>query len=141
MPRTRAPSPVPTSPPARVPTSGKGGHEVRGSAAQRRAFYESFRAHTDEARERLMGIIRNVESDDGHVIQAAKEVLARGWGGVPQVQVIEAALKVDHGVSRDALRGMPQADLQKLEALLSRLVEVRDAEVIEGTPVTESGED
>jgi hypothetical protein len=141
MPRTRAPAPVTSKPPARAPSSGKRSHDVRGTAAQRREFYESFRAHTDEVRERLLEIIRDDEADHGHVISAAKEILSRGWGGVPQIQVIEAALKHEHSLSVDRLKGMSPADLQAFEAMLARLVEVDDAEVIDATPVADSDED
>ena len=128
MPRTRALNPRP-------PTTGKGSHEVRGTAAQRRAFYESFREHTQETLATLLGIMRDEEADNGHRIQAAKEILARGWGGVPQVQVIEAALKHEHSISRDALKGLSPTDLRALELALTKLVDVPDAEVIEASPV------
>lgn len=136
MPRTRAPAPVTSKPPTYPPSSGKRSHDVRGTAAQRREFYESFRAHTDEVRERLLAIIRDPHADNGHVIQAAKEILARGWGGVPQVQVIEAALKHEHVINTDALRQLPSADLKQLEATLARLVQASDVDVIEAEVIT-----
>jgi hypothetical protein len=115
----------------RVPNIGKGGHKVRGTAAQRQAFYETFRAHTDEVRERLLDILRDPDADHGHVIQAAKEILNRGWGAVPQTQVIEAVFQHQHSLNVDALRQMPTDQLRQFEVALARLVEVDDAEVIE----------
>lgn len=118
---------------ARVPNIGKGGHKVRGTAKQRQAFYEQFRQHTDEVLDRLLSILRDDEADHGHVIQAAKEILNRGWGAVPQTQVIEAVFQHQHSFNVDALRQLPQDQLTQLESTLARLVAVEDAEVIETT--------
>ena len=122
---------------ARVPHVGRGGIEVRGSAAQRRAMYEMFRAETLEIRDRLMEIIRDPESDKGHVIQAAKEVLNRGWGAAPQVSVIEQVFQHQHEVNLDSLKQMTKAELAAVEGFLARLVTVQGAEdaiVVEDDP-------
>ena len=105
------------------------------TAAARREVYASFRAHTDEVRERLLAIIRDDKADNGHVIAAAKEILSRGWGAVPQYQVIEAMFQHQGGISPDALRQLPQEQLMQLEAMLARIVTpVEDAQVIDVTP-------
>jgi hypothetical protein len=115
----------------RTPGIGKGGQKVRGTAAQRREFYEKFREHTEEVRDRLLEILRDPDADNGHVIQAAREILNRGWGAAPQVQVLEAVFQHQHVLNTDALRQLPAEDLARLEGTLARLVEVEDAEVIE----------
>jgi hypothetical protein len=124
---------------ARVPGIGKGGHSTRGTAAQRREFYEQFRAHTQEVRDRLLEIIRDPDADNGHVIQAAKEILNRGWGAAPQVQVIEEVFRHEVTFNVDKLRQLPSEQLTQLEATLSRLIEVDDAEVIDVRPNESAG--
>jgi hypothetical protein len=100
---------------AKVPGLGKGGVQIRGSATQRREMYEMFRAETVEIRDRLMAIIRDPRSDNGHVIMAAKEVLNRGWQ-------------------------MSKAELAAVEGFLARLITVEGAEdaiVVEDNPPAE----
>jgi len=118
---------------ARVPHIGKGGHNIRGTATQRREMYEQFRAYTKEVLDRLLEILRDEEADHGHVIQAGKEILNRGWGAVPQTQVIEAVFQHQHNLNMDALREMSSDDLARLENTLARLVTVDEAQIIEGT--------
>jgi hypothetical protein len=118
---------------AKAPGSGRGAHKVRGTAEQRRQFYESFRAHTDEVREVLLSILRDDEADNGHRIQAGKEILNRGWGAAPQVNIVEAALQHHVTLNTDALKQLPKDELARLESTLVRLIEVPDAEVIEAT--------
>lgn len=119
---------------ARTPGIGKGGHKVRGTAAQRRELYEKARQHTDEIIERLMGIIRDDEADNGHVIQAAKEMLNRGWGAVPQVSVLEAVFTQEHTINTESLKQMTDDEIRVMEGFLARLVStegIEDAQVIE----------
>lgn len=119
---------------ARTPGIGKGGHKVRGTAAQRREFYEKARQHTDEIIERLMGIIRDKEADKGHVIQAAKEMLNRGWGAAPQVSVLEAVFTQEHSINTESLKQMTDDEIRVMEGFLARLVSpegIEDAQVIE----------
>ena len=133
---TSRPAPI-ISQKARVPGIGKGGHKIRGTAQQRREMYEQFRAHTDEVRERLMEIIRNPLADNGHVIQAGKEILSRGWGAAPQVSVIEQVFQHEHTVNMDSLKQMSADELKLVEGFLTRLVAVEDAddaEIIEHDP-------
>jgi hypothetical protein len=118
---------------AKAPGIGKGAHKVRGTAEQRRQFYESFRAHTDEVRETLLTILRDSDADNGHRIQAGKEILNRGWGAAPQVSIVEAALQHNITFNDGRLNQMPKHELEKLESLLVHLIEVPDAEVIEAT--------
>ena len=118
----------------RAPGIGKGGHNVRGTAAQRREFYEKARQHTDEIIDRLMGIIRDDEADNGHVIQAAKEMLNRGWGAAPQVSVLEAVFTQEHTINTENLKQMTNDELKAMEGFLARLVSpegVEDAQVID----------
>lgn len=119
---------------ARTPGIGKGGHKVRGTAAQRREFYEKARQHTDEIIDRLMGIIRDDEADNGHVIQAAKEMLNRGWGAAPQVSVLEAVFTQEHTINTESLKQMTNDELKIMEGFLARLVStegVEDAQIID----------
>ena len=118
----------------RTPGIGKGGHKVRGTAAQRREFYEKARQHTDEIIDRLMGIIRDDEADNGHVIQAAKEMLNRGWGAAPQVSVLEAVFTQEHTINTENLKQMTNDELKAMEGFLARLVStegVEDAQIID----------
>lgn len=105
----------------------------------RKEVYEKFRAHTDEVRERLISIIRDPESDNGHAIAAGKEILLRGWGAVPNTTVIEALFTHQHVINVDALRQMPQDQLNQLESTLARLVRTADeAEVVEQSDDSDS---
>jgi hypothetical protein len=104
---------------------------IRPTARARREVYEKFQAHTDEVLERLLSILRDDEADHTAVIAAGKEILARGWGSVPQHHVIEAMFEHRHVIDVDALRQLPADDLTRLEASLSRLIEIPDAEVID----------
>jgi hypothetical protein len=129
-----------SSPPANiVPGIGPRSTNVRGTVAQRRLMYQMFRAHTEEVLERLLGIIRDDKTDPAHVIQAGKEILNRGWGAVPQTQIVEAGLKHQHGIDVDAVRQLPDEALRQLEATLARIVRL-DGDVIDATPVRH-GED
>jgi len=102
------------------------------TARARREVYEKFRAHTDEVLEMLVGIVRNEEEDTPSRIAAGKEILSRGWGAVAQTHVIEALFQVEHSVKAELLRQLPPAELAQLELSLARLIEVQDADVIEG---------
>lgn len=100
----------------------------------RKEMYEQFRQHTRLALDRLVGILEDEKADTASVIAAAKEILSRGWGAVPQHHVIEAVFQHQHVINTDALRQMPQEQLTQLELTLARLVApVEDAEVVETT--------
>lgn len=118
----------------RVPGIGKGGHQVRGTANQRRAMYEEFRKHTEEVREVLIEILRDEEADNSHRIQAGKEILNRGWGAAPQVSVIEAVFSQEVSINTDSLKQMSSEELKTMEGFLARLISpegVEDAQVID----------
>lgn len=104
----------------------------------RREMYETFRAHMDEVREVLVSILRDEEADAGHRIQAGKEILSRGYGAVPNIEIVEQVFKHEHSLDMDALRNLPKKDLDALEAVLTRFIKVDadaiDAEVIESDP-------
>ena len=121
--------------PSKAPV-GRGGHHTRGSVAQRRAMYEKFREETERVHRVLVEILEDEEADNGHRIQAGKEILNRGWGAVPQVNVIEAALSKQDGFDSDALKQMPADELKQFELSLTKLIAVRegnvtDAEIID----------
>lgn len=118
----------------RVPKIGKGGHQVRGTAAQRREMYEKFREHTDEVRDVLIGILKDPEADTGHRIQAGKEILSRGWGAAPQVNVIEEVFRAEVSFNTDNLKNLTSEELKAAEAALTLLISpegVEDAQVID----------
>lgn len=118
----------------RVPKAGKGSHQIRGTAAQRKEFYRAFREETDRVREVLVGILLDEDADNGHRIQAGKEILNRGWGAAPQVSVIEAVFTQEHTINADSLKQMTTEELKAMEGFLTRLVtptEVEDAQVID----------
>lgn len=101
----------------------------------RRQMYELFRAHTEEMRDVLLGIARDKLAEPAPRVQAAKEILNRGWGQAPNIEIIEAAFKHEHTLNLDALKQLPARQLAELELLLASMVQVKDADVIEGTPV------
>ena len=103
-------------------------------AKARAKLYESFQAHTDEVREMLIGIVRDDTADNGHRIQAGKEILSRGWGQAPNVEIIEATFKHQHTFNPDALRQMSAQQLAAAEAALTMLMRIPDAEVLDVTP-------
>lgn len=119
---------------ARTPGIGKGGHKVRGTAAQRREMYETFRAETARVREVLVNILLDEEADNGHRIQAGKEILNRGWGAAPQVNVIEEVFRHEVSFNAENLKQMTDAEIKAMEGFLARLVSpegIEDAQVIE----------
>jgi hypothetical protein len=106
----------------------------RVSLEARKRMYESFQVLTDDVRSVLYGIVMDEEAADSDRIAAGKEILSRGWGAVPQMQVIEAMFQHQHTFNMDAIRQMPADQLQQLEAALVRVMQVSDAEVIDATP-------
>lgn len=119
---------------ARTPGIGKGGHKVRGTAAQRREMYSLFRQETERVREVLVNILLDEEADNGHRIQAGKEILNRGWGAAPQVSVLEAVFTQEHSINTESLKQMTDDEIRVMEGFLARLVSpegVEDAQVIE----------
>lgn len=96
---------------------------------------EKARAMTDLALQRLRGILEDEEADLTHVIAAAKEVLNRGYGAVPQHHIVEALFTHQHQINTDALRQMSTEQLTALETMLTPFAQpVEDAEVIEHDP-------
>lgn len=119
---------------ARTPGIGKGGHKVRGTAAQRREMYETFRAETARVRDVLVNILLDEEADNGHRIQAGKEILNRGWGAAPQVSVIEEVFKHEVSINADSLKQMSSEELKTMEGFLTKLISpegVEDAQIID----------
>jgi hypothetical protein len=102
----------------------------------RREMYAKWRTYTDEVMQFLVGVMRDEEKDTGHRIQAGKEILSRGWGQVPNVEIIEATLRVSHEVDTSALKQMSQAELDALALAFTKLVKVPgdDARVIDHEP-------
>lgn len=90
----------------------------------RREMYAKWRTYTKEVMDFLVGVVRDDEKDTGHRIQAAKEILSRGWGQVPNVEIIEATLRVSHEVDTSALAQMSQAELDAVALALSRMIRV-----------------
>lgn len=123
-----------------VPKEGKGSWGVRGSAAQRREFYEMARKHTVEVIETLIGIVRDDEADNGHRIQAGKELLNRGWGAAPQTHVVEQSMEHKLSLNADAIRQMSDDEIALYQKMITRMVRasVEDAEIIEGETTNES---
>jgi hypothetical protein len=122
---------------AYTPKEGKGGWGTRGSAEQRRQFYARFREHTEEALSCLLGIIRDPDADNGHKVQASKEILNRGWGAAPQVHVVDQSMEHRLSMNMDFLRQMSDDELAVYQRMLLRLAaqpqDVVDAEVVETT--------
>lgn len=104
----------------------------------RRKMYESFRQHGDEVREMLIGFVRDDTIDPGHRIAAGKEILNRGFGTAPNIEIIEQSFKHQHSFDMDAIKQMPAEELAVLEAAITRFIKIDedaiDAEVIEHKP-------
>jgi hypothetical protein len=122
----------------RAPKSGERGSLLPKASmipvSARKVLYDSFRAHTDEVRDVLLSILRNDEADNGHRIQAGKEILNRGWGQAPSIEIIEAAFKHEHTFNADALRQLPPKQLEQLEAMLAALIQVPGDQALDVTP-------
>lgn len=88
----------------------------------RRILYEKFQAHTDEAIGTILEIMRNDEANDSDRLAAAKELLNRGWGQAPNVNIVDATLKVEHNFNSDRLKQMTPEELAAFEGLLARVV-------------------
>jgi hypothetical protein len=130
---------IPKAPPI-VPKEGKGGWGLRGSKAQRREFYEMARQHTAEVIETLIGIVRDDEADNGHRIQAGKEILNRGWGAAPQTHVVEQSMEHKLTMNVDVLRQMSDEEIALYQRMLTRMLtaNAEDAEIIEAETPNES---
>jgi hypothetical protein len=102
--------------------------------AARKAMYAAFREHADEVREVLVSILRDETADKGHRIQAGKEILNRGFGQAPSIDIIEASFRHDHTFSPEVLRQFPPQKLAALEAMLAELIVVPESEVIDHEP-------
>jgi len=118
----------------RSPGIGKGGHKLRGTAAQRREFYEKARAYTDEVLQTLIEIVRDDAQAASDRIAAGKELLNRGWGAAPQVHLVDQTMEHRLSLDVDALRQMSDADIAAYRRLLTTMMQVRgdvmDAEVV-----------
>lgn len=104
--------------------------------AARREVYAAFRAHADEVREMLIGFVRNEALDPQHRIMAGKEILNRGLGTAPSVEIVERTLKVDLSFSDDKIRQLSNDELRATIAILGKLVAppAEDAQVIDHKP-------
>lgn len=102
----------------------------------RRVDYARWRAYTDEVRDFLVAVMRDGSKETRDRIRAAEEILRRGWGQAPTVDVIEATLRVTHEVDVTALRRMSQTELDALALAFTKLVQLPgdDARVIEHEP-------
>ena len=126
---------IPTLKPTQYPAQN--GRTV--PEAARREMYEAFRQHADEARQTLYGIMTDTEVDPGHRIAAAREILNRGYGTAPSVEIIEKTLKVDLSFSDARIRQMSNDDLRAALAVMEKLVlqpetAAEDAKVIDHEP-------
>lgn len=122
---------IPRLPKTRYPT----GRTV--PEAARRQVYEAFRAHADEVREMLIGFVRNEDIDPGHRIAAGREILNRGFGTAPSVEIVEKTFKVDLTISDEKLKQLSNDELHATLAVLQRVItdpNAEDAEVIEHMP-------
>lgn len=105
--------------------------------AARREVYAAFRAHADEVREMLIGFVRDADLDPAHRIMAGKEILNRGLGTAPSVEIVEKTLKVDLSFSDDRIKQMSSAELQVAIDVMQKLLidpAADDAEIIEHKP-------
>lgn len=105
--------------------------------AARREVYAMFRAEAEGVLGVLKDIVYNHEMDPGHRIAAGKEILNRGLGTAPNVEIVEKTLKIEHVVNGDAVRQMPDAELRTLMSSLTKLMtgpDAEDAEIIEHKP-------
>jgi succinate dehydrogenase flavin-adding protein (antitoxin of CptAB toxin-antitoxin module) len=100
-----------------------------------REMVEKARAMTDLALARLRDILEDEDADLTHVISAAKEVLNRGWGAVPQHHVVEAMFQHRHTINTDAIKQMSTEQLALLEQMLTPFTQpAEDADVIDHDP-------
>ena len=103
----------------------------------RKEMYEAFRAYTEEAIDTLVEIMRNDQANDSDRISATKEILSRGYGAVPNVDLVEVAFKHEHSLNTDALQQMSTAELESFQVLLTKLVKVGD-DVIDAEVITDA---
>lgn len=105
--------------------------------AARREVYAAFRQHADEVREMLIGFVRDETLDPQHRIAAGKEILNRGLGTAPNVEIVEKTLKVDLSFSEDKIKQLTNDELRTALDVMGKLVlrpEAEDAEIIEHRP-------
>lgn len=105
--------------------------------AARREVYAAFRAHADEVREMLIGFVRDEDLDPQHRIAAGREILNRGLGTAPSVEIVEKTLKVDLSFSEDRIKQLSNEELRTALDVVGRLVldsDTEDAEVVEHKP-------
>lgn len=102
-------------------------------AAARREVYEKFQAHTDKVLNTLLTILESDEASHADRISAGKEILARGWGAVPQYHVVEKTMEHKVTINSAVLRAMTPAQLESFQAMLEQVTDadVVDAEAVE----------
>lgn len=106
----------------------------------RKQMYEAFRSYTQEAIVTLVGIMRNEDggASPADQIAATKEILSRGYGAIPNVDLVEVAFKHEHTLNVDALKQMTAAELEAFQILLTKMVKVEgeiiDAEIAPPKP-------
>lgn len=101
--------------------------------AARREVYAAFRAHANEVLEMLVGFVRDETLDPGHRIMAGKEILNRGLGTAPNVEIVEKTLKVDLTISDERIKQLTNEELAAALAVMQKIT-IDDAEVIEHKP-------
>lgn len=134
MPRKSANSDTPKIP--RLPkTQYPTGRTV--PEAARREVYALFRAEAEGVLGVLKEIVYDEMMDPGHRIAAGKEILNRGLGTAPNVEIVEKTLKVDLTISDEKIKQLSNDELQATLAVLQRVIadpNAEDAEVIEHKP-------
>ena len=87
----------------------------------RRELYGKFQAHTDEALDTIRSIMLDNEAADSDRLAAAKEILNRGWGQAPNVNIVDATMKVEQSFNFDNLRQMSTEDLAFASKFLAKV--------------------
>lgn len=109
-------------------------------ANARKEYYSMFREHARDMLQVLLDIAHDEDADKGNRIQAAKEILSRGLGQAPNVNIVEATLKHEVSLNTDALRQMPEHELSMLQSTLARLIGDTGDKTIEHETPNESTE-
>lgn len=105
--------------------------------AARREVYALFRAETEGVLGVLKEIVYDDKADPGHRIAAGKEILNRGWGTAPNVEIVDKTLKLDVHFSDDRIKQMPSDELSRLLDGFKKLLDGpdgQDAEIIDHEP-------
>ena len=99
--------------------------------AQRKQLFELARAHTEEALGVLVNIIHDEYADNGHRIQAIKELFNRAEGQAPSHAIIEQRIKTAHAIDLSHIRQLPSDELEALENLIAKVI---DRPMLDVTP-------